>query len=229
MGVSKRQMQNFLIYILDMVGLTAGYFVAVYLRFGNLKTAYGFMRVDTYLRWITAMAVLTFVYLLFHPNRSFFKRKIKDEIRCDFQTAVLTGAGMSMIALLMADASEYSRFIYMFTIGFEFFYMIIAHRLYRKYWLRRRSNHSFARKMMLITTSGEAEQVITNIIKEKTWDLWITSIVIIDKDMVGENVYGIPVIGFTYRSMFEYAARNVVDEVFIYIPKEYKYPVAMTI
>lgn len=198
MGVSKRQMQNFLIYILDMVGLTAGYFVAVYLRFGNLETAYGFMRADTYLRWIIAMAVLTFVYLLFHPNRSFFKRKIKDEIRCDFQTAVLTGAGMSMIALLMADASEYSRFIYMFTIGFEFFYMIIAHRLYRKYWLRRRSNHSFARKMMLITTSGEAEQVITNIIKEKTWDLWITSIVIIDK-------------------------------VFIYIPKEYKYPVAMTI
>ena len=133
------------------------------------------------------------------------------------------------IALLMADASEYSRFIYMFTIGFEFFYMIIVHRLYRKYWLRRRSNHSFARKMMLITTSGEAEQVITNIIKEKIWDLWITSIVIIDKDMVGENVCGIPVIGFTYRSMFEYAARNVVDEVFIYIPKEYKYPVAMTI
>ena len=229
MGVSKRQMQNFLIYVLDMVGLTAGYFVAVYLRFGNLKTAYGFMRADTYLRWITAMAVLTFVYLLFHPNRSFFKRKIKDEIRCDFQTAVLTGAGMSMIALLMSDASKYSRFIYMFTIGFEFFYMIIVHRLYRKYWLRRRSNHSFARKMMLITTSGEAEQVITNIIKEKIWDLWITSIVIIDKDMVGENVCGIPVIGFTYRSIFEYAARNVVDEVFIYIPKEYKYPVAMTI
>ena len=49
---------------------------------------------------------------------------------------------------------------------------------------------------MLITTSGEAEQVITNIIKEKIWDLWITSIVIIDKDMVGENVCGIPVIGF---------------------------------
>ena len=72
---------------------------------------------------------------------------------------------------------------------------------------------------MLITTSGEAEQVITNIIKEKTWDLWITSIVIIDKDMVGENVYGIPVIGFTYRSMFEYSASTVVDEGFSYIRK----------
>ena len=134
-----------------------------------------------------------------------------------------------MVAMLMADASKYSRFIYMFTIGFEFFYMIIAHRLYRKYWLRRRANHSYARKMMIITTSDEAEKVISNIIKEKTWDLWITSIVIIDKNMTGQQICGIPVVGFTYRSMFEYAARYVVDEVFMYIPRRYKYPVAMTI
>lgn len=85
MGVSKRQMQNFLIYVLDMVGLTAGYFVAVYLRFGNLKTAYGFMRADTYLRWITAMAVLTFVYLLFHPNRSFLSVKLKTKYDAIFR------------------------------------------------------------------------------------------------------------------------------------------------
>lgn len=229
MGVSKRQMQNFLIYVLDMAGLTVGYFIAVYLRFGSLKTAYGYMRTDMYIRWFSAMAVLTFVYLLFHPNRGFFKRKITDEIRNDLLTAILTGAGMSMVAMLMADASKYSRFIYMFTIGFEFFYMIIAHRLYRKYWLRRRANHSYARKMMIITTSDEAEKVISNIIKEKTWDLWITSIVIIDKNMTGQQICGIPVVGFTYRSMFEYAARYVVDEVFMYIPRRYKYPVAMTI
>ena len=229
MGVSKRQMQNFLIYVLDMAGLTVGYFIAVYLRFGSLKTAYGYMRTDMYIRWFSAMAVLTFVYLLFHPNRGFFKRKITDEIRSDFLTAIMTGAGMPMVAMLMADASKYSRFIYMFTIGFEFFYMIIAHRLYRKYWLRRRANHSYARKMMIITTSDEAEKVISNIIKEKTWDLWITSIVIIDKNMTGQQICGIPVVGFTYRSMFEYAARYVVDEVFMYIPRRYKYPVAMTI
>ena len=76
MGVSKRQMQNFLIYILDMVGLTAGYFVAVYLRFGNLKTAYGFMRVDTYLRWIIAMdhcnGSSDFCLLAVPPKSQFF-------------------------------------------------------------------------------------------------------------------------------------------------------------
>ena len=229
MGVSKRQMQNFLIYVLDMIGLTVGYFVAVYLRFGNLQTAYGEMRTDMYERWIVSMAVLTFVYLLFHPNRGFFKRKIINEITADFETAVLTGAGMAMVAMITTDAWEYSRFVYLGTIIFEFFYMIIAHRLYRKYWLRRRENHSFARKMMVITTSDVAEEVLHNIMKEKTWDLWVTTLVIVDKDMTGEEVLGIPVVAFKYRTMFEYAARNVVDEVFMYIPKEYKYPVAMTI
>lgn len=229
MGVSKRQMQNFLIYVLDMIGLTVGYFVAVYLRFGNLQTAYGDMRTDMYERWIVSMAVLTFVYLLFHPNRGFFKRKITNEIKADFETAVLTGAGMAMVAMITTDAWEYSRFVYLGTITFEFFYMIIAHRLYRKYWLSRRENHSFARKMMVVTTSDAAEDVLHNIMKEKTWDLWVTTLVIIDKDMTGQEVLGIPVVAFKYRSMFEYAARNVVDEVFMYIPRQYKYPVAMTI
>ena len=222
-------MQNFLIYLLDMAGLTIGYFAAVGLRFGSIITAYGYMKNNMYLRWVIAMIVLTFIYLLFDPNRSFFKRKISEEIRNDLVTVILTAAGIAMIAMILGDASGYSRFIYLFTAGFELVFMILAHRLYRKYWLSRRSNHSYARKMLVITTSDEAKTVIHNIMKEKTWDLWVTSIVIIDKDMTGNSILGIPVVAFTYRSIFEYAARNVVDEVFMYIPRRFKYPVDMTI
>ena len=229
MGITKRQMQNFLIYILDILGLTIGYFVAVGLRFGSIITAYGYMKDNLYLRWIIAIAVLTFVYLLFDPNRGFFKRKMIDEIRSDLITVILTAAGIAMIAMILGDAAKYSRFIYLFTVEFDIVFMVISHRLYRKYWLSRRSNHSYARKILVITTSDEAETVINNIMKEKTWDLWVTSIVIIDKDMTGQYILGIPVVGFTYRSMFEFAARNVVDEVFMYIPRRYKYPVDMTI
>lgn len=229
MGITKKQMQNFLIYVIDMAGLTVGYFMAVGLRFGSIITAYRYMGTNMYLRWVIAMVVLTFIYLLFHPNRGFFKRKILDEIRNDLISVILTAAGIAMIAMILDDAYRYSRFIYLFTAGFEFVFMVIAHRLYRKHWLSRRANHSFARKMLLITTSDVAEEVLSNIMKEKTWDLWITSVVIIDRDMTGNKILGIPVVAFSYRSMFEYAARNVVDEVFMYIPRKYKYPVAMTI
>ena len=120
-------MQNFLIYILDIIGLTIGYFAAVKLRFGGIITAYGYMKDKVYLRWIVSIVVLTFVYLLFHPNRGFFKRKIIDEIRSDLVTVILTAAGIAMIAMILGDAAKYSRFIYLFTVGFNIVFMVISH------------------------------------------------------------------------------------------------------
>ena len=80
-----------------------------------------------------------------------------------------------MVAMLIGRCIQYSRFIYMFTIGFGFSYSDSITPTYRKYWLSGRKAHSFARKMLLITTSDVAESVLSNIMKEKTWDLWVTA------------------------------------------------------
>lgn len=134
-----------------------------------------------------------------------------------------------MVAFLIQDAEDYSRFIYIFTSGFSFVWMQITHRVYRKYWLSRRKDHSYARKMMIITTSDHAEEVIGNIMEEKNWDLWITSVAVVDKDMTGWLINEIPVVAHSYRSIFEYAMRSVVDEVFLYIPMDDEFPIAMTV
>ena len=82
--------------------------------------------------------------------------------------------------------------------------------------------------MMIITTSDHAEEVIGNIMEEKNWDLWITSVAVVDKDMTGWLINEIPVVAHSYRSIFEYAMRSVVDEVFLYIPMDDEFPIAMT-
>lgn len=229
MGVTRLQMQNFLIFLLDLVGVTVGYFAAVWLRFGNIETGYTVMGNDTYYRWLIAIVVLMMIYFLFHPNRGFFKRKFIEEMRMNLQTVILMAAGMAMVAFLIQDAEDYSRFIYIFTSGFGFVWMQITHRAYRKYWLSRRKDHSYARKMMIITTSDHAEEVIGNIMEEKNWDLWITSVAVVDKDMTGWLINEIPVVAHSYRSIFEYAMRSVVDEVFLYIPMDDEFPIAMTV
>lgn len=229
MGVTRLQMQNFLIFLLDLVGVTVGYFAAVWLRFGNIETGYTVMGNDTYYRWLIAIVVLMMIYFLFHPNRGFFKRKFIEEMRMNLQTVILMAAGMAMVAFLIQDAEDYSRFIYIFTSGFGFVWMQIIHRAYRKYWLSRRKDHSYARKMMIITTSDHAEEVIGNIMEEKNWDLWITSVAVVDKDMTGWLINEIPVVAHSYRSIFEYAMRSVVDEVFLYIPMDDEFPIAMTV
>ena len=210
-------MQNFLIFLLDLVGVTVGYFAAVWLRFGNIETGYTVMGNDTYYRWLIAIVVLMMIYFLFRPNRGFFKRKFIEEMRMNLQTVILMAAGMAMIAFLIQDAKDYSRFIYIFTSGFSFVWMQITHRAYRKYWLSRRKDHSYARKMMIITTSDHAEEVIGNIMEEKNWDLWITSVAVVDKDMTGWLINEIPVVAHSYRSIFEYAMRSVVDLSLIHI------------
>ena len=148
MEATRLQMQNFLIFLLDLVGVTVGYFAAVWLRFGNIETGYTVMGNDTYYRWLIAIVVLMMIYFLFRPNRGFFKRKFIEEMRMNLQTVVLMAAGMAMVAFLIQDAEDYSRFIYIFTSGFSFVWMQITHRVYRKYWLSRRKDHSYVKKCL---------------------------------------------------------------------------------
>lgn len=58
MEATRLQMQNFLIFLLDLVGVTVGYFAAVWLRFGNIETGYTVMGNDTYYRWFRAILKL---------------------------------------------------------------------------------------------------------------------------------------------------------------------------
>ena len=101
MEATRLQMQNFLIFLLDLVGVTVGYFAAVWLRFGNIETGYTVMGNDTYYRWLIAIVVLMMIYFLFRPNRGFFKRKFIEEMRMNLQTVILMAAGMAMVAFLI--------------------------------------------------------------------------------------------------------------------------------
>jgi exopolysaccharide biosynthesis polyprenyl glycosylphosphotransferase len=52
---------------------------------------------------------------------------------------------------------------------------------------------------------------------EREWEFLVTSFAIVDKDMVGEYICGIPVIA-DKDSLFEVVTQGVVDEVFISVP-----------
>lgn len=114
MEATRLQMQNFLIFLLDLVGVTVGYFAAVWLRFGNIETGYTVMGNDTYYRWLIAIVVLMMIYFLFRPNRGFFKRKFIEEMRMNLQTVILMAAGMAMIAFLLPSGCKRLLQIYLY-------------------------------------------------------------------------------------------------------------------
>lgn len=221
MNIKRSQMQNLIIYLLDILGIILGYFIMIFLRFrGNVEWYFNNM---VFYRLVIAIFILTFIYFIFYPNKNFFKRSFYQELWHNLKMNVLAAAFMATVAYLIDDARDYSRFIYIMTMVFSFFWMEIVHHIYRWHMLKSRKHSQTSQKMLIITTSSKAKEVIGNIIKEKTWDIWITGIVILDEDKTGQTILNIPVVS-NKENMYLYAVRSVVDEIFLYIPNSSNMP-----
>lgn len=92
MGVKRSQIQNLIIYIGDVFGITIGYFLMSHIRF--YSDIYGVWAQDNRViyRWLVAIFVLTIVYLAIDPNQNFFKRKFWKEFWANFKTNLITAA-----------------------------------------------------------------------------------------------------------------------------------------
>lgn len=221
MNIKQSQMQNLIIYLLDVIGIVIGYFIMIFLRFHESMKWY----IDemVFYRLVIAVFILTLNYFLFYPNEDFFKRSFGQELWHNLKTNMIAAAFMATVAYLIDDARDYSRFIYIMTMAFSFVWMQIVHSFYRYYMLKYRKYSQTSQKMLIITTRSRAEEVVTGIIKEKTWNLWITGIILLDQDCSGQKIQGIPVVA-NKETMFLYAVRSVVDEIFIYAPDSEKIP-----
>lgn len=218
MEVKQSQLQNLIIYIGDVIGITIGYFLMANFRYFYVETSVWLQDSQVIYRWLVAIFVLTVVYLILNPNHNFFKRKFFAEFWSNVKTNIITAALMATVAYLIDDARDYSRFVYLATMCFSFCWMQISHMIYRWYILKYRPYNAMTRKMLIITTSNRVNEVVHNIIKEKIWDLWVTGIIVVDKDMVGKQIENIPIVA-NRDTMFQYAVREVVDEVFILTPE----------
>lgn len=221
MNIKQSQMQNLIIYLLDVCGILLGYFIMIFLRFrGNVDQ---YMNNMVFYRLVIAVFIMTLIYFVFYPNKDFFKRSFCRELWHNLKINALAAAFMATVAYLIDDARDYSRFIYIMTMGFSFFWMQIVHSFYRWLMLNSRKYSQMSQKMLVITTSNKAEEVVQNVIKEKTWNLWITGVVILDKDWEGQTIQNIPVVA-SKCNMFLYTVRSVVDEIFLYVPNSSEFP-----
>ena len=219
MGVKRSQIQNLIIYIGDVFGITIGYFLMSHIRFYQDIDGVWAQDNRVIYRWLIAIFILTIVYLAINPNQEFFKRKFWREFWVNVKTNVITAAMMAMVAYLIDDARDYSRFIYLTTMVFSFCWMQVSHIVYRWYILKYRPYNSITRKMLIVTTSDRMDEVVRSVVKEKTWNLWVTGIIITDKDLIGQKVMDIPIVA-NRNTMLQYAIREVVDEVFILLPED---------
>ena len=73
-------------------------------------------------------------------------------------------------------------------------------------------------KLMVVTNYDQAEKVIDQIQNSNHWNYELTCITVMDRDMCGQEIKGIPVIA-TADNVINVATQNIMDRVFISLPR----------
>lgn len=135
---------------------------------------------------------------------------------------VLAVALLLLVYLYVTQTSYYySRTVFTLTFIIDIFLSYIVRNLW-KFMLNKGimyTNDSL-RTMMLITTSDKVKNLLNDLIVKRHIDYKSGGIIIIDKDMTGEAICGIPVVAGADNAL-EYICRNWVDEVFVDMDNEY--------
>lgn len=154
-------------------------------------------------------------------NKHFFRRGYFEE----FSEVVRSQAAYATIWIctlfLLHRSGEFSRllFVYFFTGNVVLVYL---NRLLLKYYMTKtykESNRS--NKVVLVTISSKAEEIIKNLLVYKDWSRRLIGVAILDRSMTGSMIGRYPVVADKH-TLHDYVLHNTVDEVFFHIPRSYQ-------
>lgn len=225
MEAKQVQLQNLIVFLLDCVCIVFSYVMASFLRFGNMWG--GYTRGIVLFRLAVLVFGITLIYFTLFPNRDFFVRNLKQELRTVVINNMILGASVTIVAFLIQDAQEYSRMVYLLFCLIDVITMYLVHVLYKKYLTEDSGKRIGIRNILIITTIDRAESICNRIRENNAWNISVNGLIIIDEHYQKE-IAGIPVVA-DGDSMIEYITKNVVDEVFIHLSSQVKFPLKKTI
>ena len=95
-----------------------------------------------------------------------------------------------------------------------------AARFHHKFYLRKRySNVKYARQIVVAATEAAARDMIKKVMESAIRNYQFFGLAILDRDMVGEKIEGVPVTA-DRNSFISYVKEQIVDEVFINLPDD---------
>lgn len=207
--------------LLDIIALEISFVLSYIYRngwgFENAEFKHMYIKVALFL---AGMCVL--ISVLFGCHKNIMKRGYYIEFVETVKMATIISAFLIAYLYLEKLAYYYSRTVFIITwalyIVLSYIIRCIWKKVVKKYNLVFVKNTS---TMFVVTTSLTAAEVVENFKSSLKKDYKISGIIIVDKDMTGEMICEIPVVA-SVKDAVGYICRNWVDEVFIYMPSEYK-------
>lgn len=206
-------------FLLDLISLIVSFYLAAFIR-GGILVKGGFNDIYTN-AFIVLLLSCLFIHFITDSNRDIFKRGYMVELKCVLRYQ--TKLALILLAYMFAIKKSmlYSRLFFLLFFAVNTLLSYVLRSYLKIIMLLGYKKSGMSNKVMLITVSRNAKSILKKMYRQYEWQSVISSIAILDRDMVGEEIDGIEVIA-NRDNLYEVAKQNVVDEVFINLPRTFE-------
>ena len=216
MNIQRKSYSQFV--ILDLLCTSIGFFLGIYIRHGN------FAIMNTYSVYREVLVVLAISIIantfFFRPYEDIFRRGNWVEFVNVMKCLCVQLSVAVLYMFIVQSASHYSRLAFAYA-GASIFVITYAGRLILKLFLRNMAESGiYRKKLLVVTTSEKAEKLLEKCREEIEFNYEISALAIMDHDMIGQNIAGIPVTGNS-TTLYDDARLTIVDSVLIDLEPEF--------
>lgn len=217
---SKRLLVRYIETIVDVIVIICSYLLANKIKFGRFRT--GILNPEEpYLALLVIVIIAYFIVSICLPTKyNLIERGLFREIFVVGRLHVYM-LGITLGYLYFTKTSAlYSRVHIAIFAVICCIMMLIMRRVLKRIITKEYHRSGANEKIMLVTTAERVEEVIKKVKKTRNWYFRISNIVVIDKDMTGEDIDGIGIIG-NRDNLLEKIETAEIDTVFLHLPSEY--------
>ena len=196
--------------ILDLVCLQISLFLSYAFSFSSLDLYGSALYRNVALFLIPGDLVILY---WFRTLKNVLKRGDYQEFLITIKHDVIVILFLVLYLFLTRRSQSFSRLVLCLT-GVMYVALSYSIRVFWKHYLKKRMSVSAKRSLLVVTTERDAPIVIENIQEHNYEGFWIAGLVVVEKDMTGQTIEGIPVVA-SAETAPDYLCREWVDEVFI--------------
>ena len=198
--------------IWDLIVLAISYNISCLLRFGGWIPPY--RRTMIFQLCLVLLLIYFCVAIFSSTHKNILRRNRWQEMRSVLVQVIITFAAFTIYMYMTQQAFMFSRTIYFITAIISAV-LIYGERIIWKHILRLHLlNNRNLPHMLIIANEDTAASCVQAIRKRRYNEFFVSGIVVINKDMKGETIDGVPVV-CNAADIRSYVLSEVVDEVFL--------------
>ena len=217
---NKKAFESILVLIVDLCSLMVSMGIAYGIRYG---TFYGrYEHGDQIWLLLFSIALYGLMFVLMDFSHHFFRRGMFEEFVSVVKSELIFSVVLVLALFMMHRSADLSRLVFGYQIVLNTVIMYVARFVFKQYMVKVYRNSRYSNRLLVVTSSDQAETVIRNLQEYNEWNRTIAGLVLTD-DAQMETIAKIQVVA--HRDDFlDNVIRNDIDEVFIIDDKMMRTP-----